>query len=321
MASDMKITMLGPTGSGKTCYMLGMYAHMQFGMNGLTLSAEDPDDDLKLSNLWDRLVEVKDEKRWPPPNDNNPKTYAFDFNYGFQPMMQFEWLDYRGGAMSDYSTETDVQGLMSHLTSSSCIFLCISGEYLAEPLTSRVARMAKIKRMNRLMATVGQQVRPTSQQPFPVVIILTKYDLCSHREKEEVIADIKRLFQGLFTPHSGWLTMVCPVSLGKQLATDSNAGIIDPINIHLPVAFAVYAKLREYGLNLRNEQSGSRTNVEKLQKGFFSRFLQSGDIAQGWQRLQELGGQIDQIETNMRRLAQELKHTQIFLDGKEIQIG
>ena len=45
-----KITMLGTAAAGKTCYMLGMYARMQMGIEGFTLRAVDLDQEIELTD-------------------------------------------------------------------------------------------------------------------------------------------------------------------------------------------------------------------------------------------------------------------------------
>ena len=100
---DIKITMLGTTGAGKTSYLLGMYAVMQTGVQGFTLSAKDIDMDLDLTERWEQLISLEGEDRWPAPNAAATEHYAFDFSYGFRPLIGFEWLDYRGLALSDRS--------------------------------------------------------------------------------------------------------------------------------------------------------------------------------------------------------------------------
>ena len=134
-----RITMLGTTGAGKTCFLVGMYADMSGGRRGFTFST-NPDDDLDLSNKWSRLVEAGRD-RWPPLTVDQPKSYTFGFNYGFRRIMEFDWIDYRGGALSiGRSTEADVQELKRYLRQSSYVMLCVSGEHLQVPKNAAVVR-------------------------------------------------------------------------------------------------------------------------------------------------------------------------------------
>lgn len=320
MIDDIKITMLGTTGAGKTCYLLGMYSVMQTGVNGFTLSARDMDVDLDLNDLWEQLVDTQGEDRWPPPNAAEVKDYDFDFSYGFQRIMSYKWVDYRGRAMSDRSTEEDVQTLMEHFENSSCLFLCISGEYLKDKITRNTIRKLQSNRMNGFMQKISNQIKPTSDLPFPIAIVITKYDLCTERPKQEITEEIKQhLFPALFK--SGWLVMICPVSLGKDLSSDLDSGMILPINVHLPVVFAIYSKLREYGLTLKGEQKYTQGSLKSLQnRNFFMRWLNSSEIEDKRAKIYELGTEVQEIEKNMNLLAQELQRVSVFLNGKEVTL-
>ena len=108
---DIKTTILGTTGSGKTSYLLGMYAVMQTGVQGFTLSARDMDMGLDLIERWEQLIALKGEDRWPSPNAAMIEHYAFDFSYGFRPIQGLELIDYRGLALSDSTNNQDVQEL------------------------------------------------------------------------------------------------------------------------------------------------------------------------------------------------------------------
>ena len=55
-----KFTILGETGSGKTCYLLGMYYEMSMSVAGYTVIATDPDAD---KNLTLRYEMLKDKSR------------------------------------------------------------------------------------------------------------------------------------------------------------------------------------------------------------------------------------------------------------------
>jgi GTPase SAR1 family protein len=320
MLKDIKIAMLGTTGAGKTSYLLGMYAVMQTGVKGFTLSAKDMDVDLDLTERWEKLISVQGEERWPAPNAAAMEHYSFDFSYGFRPIMGFEWLDYRGLALSDRSTEQDVQELNEYLTNCGCLFLCVSGEYLGDQITPVTVRAIKSDRMNQLMQQIiSKDKQPAVDYPFPVAIIITKYDLCHHRDKQSVIDDIKRLFQALFTANSGWLVMICPVSLGKELGNDPEGGNIIPVNVHLPIVFAIYSQLRTHGLKLKSARNKIYEELEQIkQANSLLRRLKRNEIKEKAEKLQDLDTQITRVEENMSLLAEELQQVSLYLSGKEV---
>ncbi|MBW4596218.1 MAG: hypothetical protein KME46_25770 [Brasilonema angustatum HA4187-MV1] len=330
MAAEAKITMLGVSGAGKTCYMLGLYATMQLGLQGFTLTTTDMDEDLRLTSLWERMVDDEGEDRWPPPTSNEPYQYDFDFSYGMRQLISFDWLDYRGGAMQSTSTQEDVEILINRLRESSCLFLCVSGEYLQEETSSdmqlmSIARKAGINRMNLFLADLTKNLKD-SQRPFPIVIVITKYDKCYERAKDRVSRDklfdnIKKMFNTLFLPSKDWLVMLCPVSLGKELGTDSLTGKIDPKNLHLPLVFALYAKLREYAITEQARVNETKIRLDTLRSGSWFQRLFAGDDERATESsLENYQNQLQDIQRRMALLAQELINAQIFLGGKEQQL-
>ncbi|GAB4535667.1 MAG: hypothetical protein Tsb0014_22860 [Pleurocapsa sp.] len=317
---DIKITMLGTTGAGKTSYLLGMYAVMQTGVQGFTLATKDMDLDLELTERWEQLISLEGEDRWPPPNAAAMEYYSFDFSYGFRPLVGFEWLDYRGLALSDRSGEEDVKELSKYLTESKCLFLCVSGEHLVDRVTPNTVREMKSDRMNQFIQQyVSNYRKPTKNKPFPIAIVITKYDLCQHREKSEIIDDIKRLFQALFTPNSGWLVMICPVSLGKELCDNPNGGSIVPVNVHLPIVFAVYSQLRAFGVDLKTQRDRTYETIDGLKKtNPFVQWLKKSEIDNQHTKLQDSDNSIAAIEENMKLLAQELQQVSLYFNGDEV---
>jgi len=317
---EIKITMLGTTGAGKTSYLLGMYAVMQTGVRGFTLAAKDMDLDLELTQRWEKLISLKGEDRWPTPNAAAMEYYGFDFSYGFRPLMGFQWLDYRGLALSDRSTEQDVAELVQYLQESACLFLCISGEYLAGEITPKTVREIKSDRMNQFIQQyVSNHQRPSPNQPFPVAIMITKYDLCHHREREEIIADVKKLFQALFTPNSGWLVMICPVSLGRDLGDDPENANITPVNVHLPVVFAVYSQLRSYGLKLKSDRDLQNADVDTVkQKNPLLQLIKASQLREQTDKLATTNTEIATVEENMKLLSQELQQASLYFNGSEV---
>ncbi|MEL6578571.1 MAG: hypothetical protein AAFQ14_02370 [Cyanobacteria bacterium J06621_12] len=317
---DIKITTLGTTGAGKTSYLLGMYAVMQTGVKGFTLAAKDMDLDLELTQRWEKLISLKGDERWPTPNAAAMEYYGFDFSYGFRPLMGFQWLDYRGLALSDRSTEQDVAELVQYIQESACLFLSVSGEYLTSEITPQTVREIKSDRMNQFVQQyVSNNKQPNPQQPFPIAIVITKYDLCHHRDREDIIADVKKLFQALFTPNSGWLVMICPVSLGRDLSDDPDNANIIPVNVHLPVVFAVYSQLRAYGLQLKSDRDRQNEEVEALrQRNPLYQLFKAEQIKEQTTQLDTTKTEVIAVEENMKLLSQELQQASLYFNGSEV---
>jgi hypothetical protein len=319
MSADMKITMLGASGTGKTCFMVGMYSVMREGVRGFTFNA-DPDLDLKLSDDWDHLVETDGEDRWPPPTGNKPIPYAFDFSYGMNKLAGFEWLDYRGGALRDRSSAADVQELRQHLKGSASIFLCVSGEHLAGEVENRAARVrnqAQVGRMNQYLMEVMRE----RSDPPSVAIVITKYDCCADRDRGEVIEEIREIFNPLFARDTGWLVMICPVSLGMALAGNPTGGIIAPTNIHLPVTFSIYAGFMREAARMTEAAKAGRDTVNNLSTGWWSRLVNKSQIQTGHRTIEISQAQVREMEARMKLLAQDLMgQPRIYLGGKEVTL-
>lgn len=314
---NIKITMLGYTGAGKTCFMLGMYATMRLGVKGFTFTTSNMDDDLELSNAWDQMVERHDKERWPR---STPQTryYPFEFRYALsEKLLGFDWIDYRGGALRDTATKEDVQELMNHLQESECVFLCISGEHLRESIEDReqsVQRAAGIDGMLRLLQRLPQNVRPT------VVIVITKYDVVpeGRRRQEVLIEEIKQLFNPFFAAGGRWLTMICPVTLGKELSSSRDKGEIDPRHIHLPVTFSAYYALK----NEADRIQGLHQEADKFLKetdNWLGRLFDRSAIAANRVQLAQQAELLKEIEQRMKLVVRELmKSVSIFYQGKEV---
>ncbi|MEB3338424.1 MAG: hypothetical protein VKJ46_13235, partial [Leptolyngbyaceae bacterium] len=312
------------SGSGKTCYMLGMYAEMQLGKRGFTLSAQNTDENIRLSTLWDQLLTPETGDYWPSPTVEKPHPYTFEFSYGFKPLIEFEWLDYPGNTLSGPSTDTDTQDLRNHLLASSCVFLSISGEYLDQSVDQAqlmaLARKAKANFMSRYLVELRKTIKPTNQNPFPIVILITKYDLCYMRHKE-LIEDIKKIFEPLFMPNSGWLVMICPVSLGKDLASHGHNRKIDPKNLHLPLLFSLYFKFQMDVAASQKQANEVRQALTTFKKHhWITRWLKRKEIKTLKDDLQALQTAIEDSQSKMALLGQELSNIPLYLSGREIQV-
>jgi GTPase SAR1 family protein len=323
MSEKIKILMLGDSSSGKTCFMLGMYAAIQNGSK-FSLKATDPDEGIRLTALWSAIVDNSGIKRWPPGTDT-PQIYNFELCYAYKPLMEFEWLDYRGGSMLDISSDDNVT-LRDYATESNGLFFCISGQYLREPVTEANLQNIAIKSKANLMGQYLQYLninrRPARKKSFPIIIMVTKYDYCYHRNKRELMEDVKKMFPPLFAPNSDWLVMICPVTLGKELAQDSNNGKIEPRNLDSPVAFVLYCILTEQARIQDEKFTEIDDQLEVLESNLFNRWINRRKIKRLNESLRQAEMQFKKTIEMINVLAreQDLSSTDIYLSGKKIQI-
>jgi hypothetical protein len=280
MAAPIKVTLLGGPNSGKTCYLIGMYGMMRKGTKGFTFAAADLDEDRVLVQQWEKMRTTTGAGRWPPPTTET-KDHEFDFCYGYKPLRRFVWHDCRGGALYSMQTDPDFQKLVERLAESSCILFCFSAQHLTDPeggdeaieamnalkdmeegegKTTRVKRAVEAAteaieltgvgidestRMNRLMSEVAREAKEKGRPLPAVVVVLTKYDLIAGWPREAVLEKVHQLFSPLYARGQGWTVTTCPVSLGRGLAGNTDGGKVEAINLHRPVAFAVYCSIRQ----------------------------------------------------------------------------
>ena len=91
--NKQKFTILGMTGSGKTCYLLSMYKQMLPGIESFTLNT-DHDTHIDLRNRYKRMANAwLGKKRFPNPT-NQLEIFNFTLEHTTSPVISFEWIDY-----------------------------------------------------------------------------------------------------------------------------------------------------------------------------------------------------------------------------------
>lgn len=333
MQDIIKLTMLGGTRTGKTCYLVGMYGMMRRGEKGFTFAAVDLDEDLILAQQWKTIRTTTGDERWPKPTIET-KDREFDFCYGYKPFRRFIWHDYRGGAMHSPLSDPDAQRLVRQLVDSSCIMLCFSAAHLSDP-DGRVGRDGSVAiqvsedgddeatRMSRLLNEVAKQAAQRGQPLPSVVIVLTKYDLIANWPKDEVLKKVRELFRPLYTEGGGWTVTTCPVSLGKGLAGNEMEGRVDGINLHRPVAFAVYCAIRQSAAQVRAVREARSREVEMARNmGGLRRWWEGVNLTSREDALERTQVEVDELNKQLDVLFQELiSGLRIFHNGEESEFN
>ena len=153
--------------------------------------------------------------------------------------------------------------------------------------------------MNAFMTELAEKANPTPENPFPVAVVVTKADLLNNFDgylQEKTVETVKQFFKNtLFVPDSPWLVGIIPVTLGTELAQNIELGMVEPINVHLPVTFAVLHKLIK------------QTNRVSKTRGVWSTILPGFDARQP-----------TDIKTRMQQLNQELIGVPIYSGDRQI---
>lgn len=339
---ELKLTMLGTTGSGKTTFLLGMYDILSTGLHGYFVFTEDPDQGADLRDTWDDLL-VKG--RLPPNTGADASAYfRFVFNQGFTPLITVDWFDYRGGAVGGRTSDgADVGQLRTRLAESDSIYLVLNGGKIAEWLDGKVSLgvVQSTLRVRELSTEVQQAVRQRQADGLPLpslAVLITKSDLLAAPDRKlgdalaTVVQNLDKLLPVVWDPQV--TTFICPVKVGN-FGTDISgsgtvdAGDIDPVGLHRPMIFSLMHYLTE-GLGARKQLIASRTadnsivqqQLGQLNQGFaaFFRGRKIADLRRlGEDYEQEIQGALDQQEADedlITRLSREIQGHPIIRQGK-----
>jgi hypothetical protein len=325
--------MLGTIESGKTVYLHGLYAILSAGFRGYFLHAQHPDLDLDLTEAWELLLE---RGQLPQPTTFEPIDFPLVFRDGFTSLMNVNWLDYRGGAMSDRESVADARQLIERMARSDSVYLTIDGEALRdgwerEDIAS-VGPRIKASRMTRFVQSAAEQ---RDGQPPTLVVLITKSDLLRPlAETPNAAIDRSIRYARELLPiafEQGTTTLVCPVSIGD--IGRGNRGTVDtakinPRWVHRPMVFSVLCYLETSCELAAAIERDVESRVPMLQEqlvalrgsvfGWFKREKRAQLhklIEEAREDREAIGSVAKQRETRAARLFHELVDQAIFKDG------
>ena len=296
--------MLGVSNSGKTCFIYAMYDFMQKVQNGFTFITNDPDVDMDLNEGWEGIAF---DGIWP---NGTQQTSFYDFTVLFKsrPIMEFSWCDYRGGAITERSTQKDVEELHKRIFDSECLIVCIGAETIKGLLSNDTRRGRDLVRLNNLISRFAA----TEQRRIPIIFTLTKADLYSKQEQKQLLGVLREYFSALYEHGAGWLFAIVPVTLGQfeeSSEGDNNIrGVVAPKNIHIPVMFFLHSILKERIRDIQNKLKGISSDKEK--------YRQEIRLNQGrtwWDKLWNgdntsiLNSQIENLNSEEKNISGQLK--------------
>jgi hypothetical protein len=161
----MKVMMVGHESSGKTTFMAAMYSLINKGIENYSIVCQDEVKHLNLIKLSSSILSGK----YPTGTDIHSE-YNFFLRYGSESVINFDWYDYRGGALNDKSEKSsEVQELHDKIASADALIVFIDGEKMKindNPYASEIRRLGFF-----VQSAIN---KATQSSPYPISLIITK---------------------------------------------------------------------------------------------------------------------------------------------------
>lgn len=254
--TQTRFTALGMSGSGKTCYVLGMYYQMITGYKGFSLKAGS-DSLTKLEAWMDKLDDESGGDRFPAGTAlTEVSDYEFKLKYSLKDIMTFNWIDYGGGTLRARESNPEAYQLLNEsIEQSTVLYIFIDGESLChDDAESRLKAIKKgIRTINAFLLEFSEYHQ--KEMP-PIIFVITKADLCAqYMGAQEMDTEIPRIMKECFDflMCDGIRFYVTMVSLGEEISENNYSGEVEPVNMHLPFFIGIYHQFLNFCLTLKSE--------------------------------------------------------------------
>jgi GTPase SAR1 family protein len=252
----MDILMIGLSNAGKTTFVSTMYAALNNGYSDFTVRSTRPADHTRLKTSAEQIRKGV----FPLPSDRR-SIYSLQLCHMGNRVFDFNWRDYRGGALVESSSSPQAVQLREDMKNADGLVFMVDSTELLQTQQGRA----------RLRPVIATAVRLLSECEvvIPVVLALTKWDLVASREKQAIeaaqallgpLVDAVKATQHL-------LGAMIPVSCGAN-----------PRNVELPALWCLHVGIYVRGAILeRNvEYYQKRIKVAESRSGIFD------TIASAW---------------------------------------
>lgn len=319
------ITMLGGSGTGKTCYMYAMANLMSRPQNGFTFIPVEHQVSLKLRNGWKSMQHIVENGKivkrgcWPAGTDES-SSYKFYFKYCTKLLANFTWFDYRGGLLTSLVDKQEQDKLFEVIYNSSCLIVCIAAEKLQGLLNNDGDSIDELT----LYAEMLERYSAKKKTTVPVVFAILKADKLKPGEFTDGIKMLKSsIFAQFFARDGGWFLMFVGVSLGEfenrfeidpQTHRPLVLGDFNVVNVHLPVFFAIrcglidqlkQADAKRESLSSR-EYDNRRALERERQRGFWDVLLNGNNENYLVDKLHSIGKDIGLVNEEIIKLREQL---------------
>jgi Double-GTPase 2 len=295
----LAVTMLGVSGSGKSTYILGMYAALLHGVDGCHLYSADYDEGYK---IYQQLSEARQGKILDPTTER-PVAHEFVLAVDDAESIAVDLTDFRGDApfnLARDQQQSDTARLRERLAKSHAIFVTLDSEHFREPVSpSRLQAVRQATGADLFADLIGKTVAESGPRsggrPRPsIAVLLTKVDLLEGpsagppRNPDQLWSEVRQVLGAAFQPHLD--VRIFPVSVGSLNGAADGEEPTLTMELHdvaAPLIFAAGCFLRGRQLAVEQERDQAQANSDAARgrllamtdKGRFSRWRRRKRIA------------------------------------------
>lgn len=326
---SLKVTLFGGTGQGKTTYTLALLYLMATGIEGFRIEAENADSSTKYLNPWRDFVVAK---KWPAPTMGRREDH-FTLLFQNQPITEFRWVDYQGGAINIPTDESDEAAQLHADIQESNAVIIVADAYTiatrplieAEMLTSSTYIFNLLNNYKFKSALAGDDIN----KGITIALVLTKADVLPEEFRvnnyQGLFERSREVFRGVVSfveeqraqtsSLRPWLypSGMIPVSIvgegnvsvidpgqGYELATFELNGPPQPVNVHYPFLYAIGNELDRNALYLEEEEGELEARLSRLNRNVLNRILRGRTIRQVYQERQAVAEKLQELEPKIR---------------------
>lgn len=237
-----KFTALGLSGSGKTCYVLGLYAQMSIGVNQFNITTEN-DIARDLEDRMDILGDkTKGKDRFPyGTTSNDCRDYRFKLHYQNAPIISVSWMDYAGGLLHDKGEKSEgYEKLSKSIEESTALYIFIDGEKLCHQTLEDKKYEIKWHCSSKINPFITQFANTHDVLP-PIIFVITKMDLWQQHfinDDNELLQVISECFGSVFGDKTENV-YITSTTLGDYIADNNYQGKAEP-DMHIPFFIGLY---------------------------------------------------------------------------------
>lgn len=262
--ADTTFTMLGMTGSGKTCFIAAMWSQMSSGIDGFTIVTDD-ETRFKLQRDVIKLTQTKSPERFPQATSTSTesiKYYEFELNKDLERIISIKILDYAGGSLN--GNGNDVLHIVEEsIAESTALLIFIDGELFCTEDKEKRADNIKYDCANTITPILDYYSKSHPKQPLPpVIFVVTKLDLfAKYISQEEIVNLIRHNFSPAFGANKT-KSYICAITLGESISEDNYSGRFCPLNIHIPFFIGAYHEFYNRYTNLKAKLTKENQELE-----------------------------------------------------------